>query len=206
MTDRQQHYSYPGYDVLAKRDTPSWNEQTRTVVDQRLKTPDAPRFFDEGEWRTLVALCARILPQPAGRGRPVSLPGLIDAKMRENRGDGFRMARMPEMQEAWRQGLRAIEAEARQARDASFHALPPEQQDALIGAVQRGEVRAAEWEGLPAEAFFKQRVLHDIVGAYYSHPTAWSEIGFGGPASPRGYVRMGANQSDPWEAKETQHG
>jgi hypothetical protein len=38
--------------------------------------------------------------------------------------------------------------------------------------------------------------------AYYSHPTAWSEIGFGGPASPRGYVRMGFNRRDPWEAAE----
>jgi len=27
--------------------------------------------------------------------------------------------------------------------------------------------------------------------AYYMQPTAWSEIGWGGPASPRGYVRHG---------------
>ncbi len=27
---------YPGYDVLAKRHTPSWNEKTREVVDRRL--------------------------------------------------------------------------------------------------------------------------------------------------------------------------
>ena len=30
---------YPGYDVLSKRNTPSWNEQTRAVIDQRLKSP-----------------------------------------------------------------------------------------------------------------------------------------------------------------------
>ena len=37
--------------------------------------------------------------------------------------------------------------------------------------------------------------------AYYAHPSAWNEIGFGGPASPRGYVRMDFNRRDPWEAR-----
>jgi hypothetical protein len=26
-------------------------------------------------------------------------------------------------------------------------------------------------------------------------------VGFGGPASPRGYVRLGLNQRDPWEGE-----
>jgi hypothetical protein len=41
-----------------------------------------------------------------------------------------------------------------------------------------------------------------VVGIYYAHPAAWSEIGFGGPASPRGYVRLGFDERDPWEAEE----
>jgi hypothetical protein len=49
-------------------------------------------------------------------------------------------------------------------------------------------------------------VLHDICGAYYSHPYAWSQIGFGGPANPRGYVRMNFNRRDPWEAVEASDG
>jgi hypothetical protein len=44
------------------------------------------------------------------------------------------------------------------------------------------------------------------VSAYYGHPTAWSEIGFGGPASPRGYVRMNFDRRDPWEAAEAKPG
>jgi len=54
--------------------------------------------------------------------------------------------------------------------------------------------------------FFEQRLLHDIVVAYWSHPTAWNEIGWGGPASPRGYVRMGLDRRDPWEAVEAKPG
>ena len=49
-------------------------------------------------------------------------------------------------------------------------------------------------------------MAHDIVRAYYAHPTAWSEIGWGGPASPRGYVRMGFDERDPWEAAEVKAG
>jgi hypothetical protein len=30
-----------------------------------------------------------------------------------------------------------------------------------------------------------------ILAAFYAHPWAWNEIGFGGPAYPRGYMRLG---------------
>jgi hypothetical protein len=56
------------------------------------------------------------------------------------------------------------------------------------------------WRQLPAQRFFATVLLKEIVGVYYAHPAAWSEAGFGGPASPRGYVRLGLNQRDPWEA------
>ena len=50
------------------------------------------------------------------------------------------------------------------------------------------------------------RMARDLTLAYYAHPTAWSEIGWGGPASPRGYVRMDLNERDPWEAAEVKDG
>jgi hypothetical protein len=59
---------------------------------------------------------------------------------------------------------------------------------------------------MPPALFFKERVLHDIVSAYYAHPTAWSEIGWSGPASPRGFVRLDKGMRDPWEATEAYPG
>jgi hypothetical protein len=53
---------------------------------------------------------------------------------------------------------------------------------------------------------FLHRVIPDITHAYYAHRSAWNEIGFGGPASPRGYVRMGLDRRDPWEAVEAHPG
>ena len=69
-----------------------------------------------------------------------------------------------------------------------------------------GELRNQAWGDMPCGLFFKARLLPDIVKTYYSHPTAWNEIGWGGPASPRGYVRLGADRRDPWEAAEAKRG
>ena len=198
---------YPGYDVLRKRNTPSWNEQTRDVIDRRLAiNSDAHRFFTDEEWRTLRAICDRIVPQPVQRAQPVPLAAMVDLKMREDSREGYRDATMPPMQQAWRRGLAAVDAEARHAHGTPFHALAPAAQDDLMRLMQHGELKAEAWAGMPSASFFKQRVLPDIVKSYYAHPTAWNEIGWGGPASPRGYVRMDFNRRDPWEAAEAKLG
>jgi hypothetical protein len=72
----------------------------------------------------------------------------------------------------------------------------------LLLQMKQGALSHEAWGGMSPANFFKQRLLHDIVVAYWSHPTAWNEIGWGGPASPRGYVRMGYDERDPWEAAE----
>jgi hypothetical protein len=196
MTER-----YPGYDVLAKRDTPSWNEQTRKVVDDRLATPREPRFLTAPEFSTLDAVCARIMPQPPDRP-PVPLAAMVDDRLVKDRGDGYRNHRLPPLREAWQRGLAALDVEAVARHGARFSTLGPTEQDALLAAAQRGELNDPAWHGMPSKLFFSERVPADILGAYYAHPPAWSEIGFGGPASPRGYVRMGADRRDPWEAVE----
>ncbi len=201
MTDR-----YPAYDVLRKRNSPSWNDKTREVVDQRIALDaEQHRFFDDAEWRTLKALCARIIPQPADRPRPAPLAAMVDQKMLGG-SDGYRDARLPPGKNAWRQGLAGIEAEAQARFNQSFDALDGKQQDALLRDVQNGQVTTDRWIGLSPKLFFAKRVLHDIVSAYYADPVAWNEIGFGGPASPRGYARMGFDRRDPWEAAEAKPG
>ena len=39
--------------------------------------------------------------------------------------------------------------------------------------------------------------------AFYSHPWAWNEIGFPGPAYPRGYLNPGVNARERWEVADT---
>ena len=196
---------YPGYDVLDKRDTPSWDEPTRAVIAERLATPSEPRFFNAAEWLAVNALCACIVPQ--ANARPVvPLAALVDARMHGDSGDGYRDARLPPMREAWRTGLAALDADSRELHALPFANLGRSEQIALLEQMQRGELTGAAWRGMPAELFFSQRVLHDICGLYYAHPHAWSEIGFGGPANPRGYVRMYFDRRDPWEPVEAHSG
>lgn len=192
---------FPGYSTLAKRDTPSWNDATRRVIDQRLAEPPSPRFFHAAEWATLVPLCDRIIPQSSGDGK-VPIANFIDHKLAENQGDGFQRAGLPDMRQMWRGGLAAIDEESRLRFGQPFTELPGGRQDEVLQLIQRGEVRATGWQRIPAAAFFKDRVLHDIVSIYYAHPRGWDEMGFGGPASPRGYVRMGFNRHDPWDPVE----
>jgi Gluconate 2-dehydrogenase subunit 3 len=198
---------YPGYDVLTKRHTPSWNEQTRHVIERRLAVaPDDHRFFDHEEWPTVCAICERIVPQPADRRNAVPVAALLDRKMHSNDQDGYRDARLPRMQEAWRRGVAALDAEARERHGARFVELAAAERDSLLRAAELGELRNAAWQGMPSNTFFHRRIISDVVSAYYSHPTAWSEIGWGGPASPRGYVRMDFNRRDSWEAAEARPG
>ena len=200
MTDR-----YPGYDVMTKQSSPSWNEITRKVVQARLSVPREPRFFSADEWQTLTAVCGRIMPQPAGRVE-IPLPAYVDAKITEKHMDGYRYAALPHQGEAWKRGLAALDQEAQDAHGGRFHTLPPDAQDALLHWMQAGELKSPAWGDMPCKPFFEHRVIADITHAYYAHPIAWNEIGFGGPASPRGYVRMGLNRRDPWEAAEAHPG
>jgi Gluconate 2-dehydrogenase subunit 3 len=196
---------YPGYDVLAKRHSPSWNEVTRRVIDQRLSISREPNFFNAEEWSTVNAICDCIVPQPKDRP-PIPVAALIDDKMAKNRTDGYRHHRLPKMQDAWRRGLHALDQEAQTRHGSRFYAIGAAEQNTLLQQMQKGELNNLAWGGMPSKVFFAERMARDIVAAYYAHPTAWNEIGFGGPASPRGYVRMGFDKRDPWEAAEAKSG
>jgi hypothetical protein len=193
---------YPGYDVMAKRDTPSWNDATRQVIDARLAIVDAPTFLEEREWLTLRAIADGIVPQRGSRNVRVPVAAMVDRKLAEDRRDGYRDARLPALREAWRRGLAAVDAAARARHGTAFHRVAASARDTLLGDMQAGRLDGPEWGGMPSALFFRERIAHDILAAYYSHPNAWNEIGFGGPAAPRGYVRMYFNRRDPWEAAE----
>jgi hypothetical protein len=191
---------YENYDVLAKWNTPSFDDVTLGVLSQRLSDIPARRFFSEEEIALLTAIVERLAPSfPAS---PASLIALwIDDRLERNLGEGFRGEGAPPMRESWRLGLAAIDGEARRRLSSSFVAINAEERDAALRTIQSGDVDAALSPGLDPASFFTDTLLKTIAGLVYSHPCAWNDIGFGGPASPRGYVRLGFDARDPWEAK-----
>ncbi len=205
MTEEQEFGTrYPGYNVLDRWSSPDWDEQTRRVVRRRLEEVPSVRFFTGHEARTLAAVAERIVPQP-DRGEAEKIPVVpwIDEKLYEDRRDGYRYEELPPQREAWRLGLRGIDEAARalfQGRE--FVALDPPSQDVVLTRVQRGDAPGAAWERMPAARFFESVLSLTIVKTYYAHPLAWNEIGYGGPSSPRGYVRKWEGGVDPWEAQE----
>jgi hypothetical protein len=196
---------YPGYDAMSKRDGPSWNDKTREVIDARLNAADRPSFFSEAEWRALKALCDRVMPQPEGRP-PAPLAAYVDQAMREDKRKGYRFAGMPQPGEAWKRGLAALDEVAKRQCGRVFALLTTADQDALLARMADGSFEAEAMRGMPAKTFWTSHVIHDVVGAYYAHPAAWSEIGWPGPASPRGYVRLRLDRRDAWEPVEAAAG
>ncbi len=72
-----------------------------------------------------------------------------------------------------------------------------DQQGQLVQAVQDAD----EWHGFEAEHLWSLWTRYACT-AFYSHPWAWNEMGFGGPAYPRGYKNMGIDRREGWERPE----
>lgn len=195
---------YPGYDVLSKWNSPSFDDSTRRVLTARLDAVPPRRHLDEEEWALLEAVNARLLPQPE-RTHPIPITPWIDAMLFDDRGEGYRHPDVPPLREAWRRGLAAVQDEAQRRHARRFADLGAAEQDALLQALSDDQAESPLWRSVTpgyARHFFTDYLLKTAAGIYYAHPEAWNEIGFGGPASPRGYVRLGLDARDPWEGKE----
>ena len=196
MVDR-----FPGYDVLAARETLAWNDKTRQVIGERLALQVPEGILTERQLATLRTVVARLCPDPDGRPPTTTLAMVVHTIAADACG-GFRHHRLPRTRECWLRGLDALEAEARARYGVAFAALTGENADILLRSVSQGDVLARDWDNLPPKLFWHWRVLDDCIGAHWAQPSLWSAMGFGGPAAPRGYVRTGIDRRDPWEAIE----
>ena len=59
---------------------------------------------------------------------------------------------------------------------------------AICGAFAATRLSGGTWDQLSVAHAFTV-VMRAVLAAFCSHPWAWNEIGFGGPAYPRGYMR-----------------
>jgi hypothetical protein len=191
------HGRYPDYDCLEQAD--HWDALTRKVVFDRVDNVPELRFFDEDEAATLRAFCDVALAQDAEPRIPVL--AFVDQKLYEGRLDGFRYAGMPDDRETWKRVARGLDEAARAAGHGSYAAAPVDVQQSIEDAFAEGRLPL---KGLDAKRAWSV-VMRAVLGAFYSHPWAWNEIGFGGPAYPRGYARMGVGLSEAWEHEEAIH-
>lgn len=146
-------------------------------------------------------LCDRLLgPRDDGR---IPVAAMIDARLAEAQTDGWRYEGMPEDGRAWRDTLAALDDDARGRHGHGFVHCAGKEQDALIQAVQN--LGSDDWHGMPAARIWSLWTRYACT-AFYAHPDAWTEMGFPGPAYPRGYKNIGVDRREPFEVRDTRPG
>jgi hypothetical protein len=187
MPDQLNRNRFPGFDVLDQR--AHWDQLTRDLVLGRLTVGGDLCFFTEREEPVCRALLDRLLAC-SGEQESAWVFEMIDRRLADGTTDGWRYDDLPPDAEAWRRSL----AELAQT---PFMGLDPKAQTGLLESIRTSE----KFAGMPASRLWGLWMRYACT-AYYSHPSAWNEIGFGGPAYPRGYKSIGLDRREPWEVKE----
>jgi len=190
----QMHGRYPDYDVLESAH--AWDEVTRRLVLERIEQVPPIRFFTHDEALTLGVFCDVVMAQD--REPKIPVLNVVDAKLFNGELDGFHFAHMPDDREAWRRLAPGLDAAARQHGAGDFAGASEDVQTKVVDALAKGKLHGEVWDELAPDKTWKV-VSRAILSAFYSHPWAWNEIGFGGPAYPRGYARLGVGQRESWE-------
>lgn len=198
-----QETPYPGFDVSSgDKWEHDWDDKTRALVLDRVRNVPPYRFFRPDEVEVLEALCAQVMPQEDRPPRErVPIAPWIDERLFKGEGEGYRYEDMPPDAEVYRLGLAGTDQAAHAMFGSSFASLSDARQQEVIRRIADGSPPGDAWRRLPS-ARFVHKLVNDVISNYYAHPAAWAEIGFSGPASPRGHIRLGLGKRDPWEAEE----
>lgn len=188
---------YPDFGVMDQKE--HWDPHTREIVEKRFQT-DTPKTLTQLEAATLYQLCSVLLHE----ARDHVLHYVVhhfDMKLSSDIGESQRKKGVPKEPVLIREGLRALDRYCTVDYGALFAGLEDGIQHMIVDRLMRDEIPLeADGIRIPAKDLFS-KILTEAVSAYYSHPNIWSEIGYAGPAYPRGYVRSEMGLTDPWEAK-----
>jgi hypothetical protein len=121
---------------------------------------------------------------------------MVDAKLHAGEGDGYQYFDMPDDRDTFRLVARGLDG---------ITELHEEERRDLVQRFSEGRLHGEPWARLNVARAWSV-VTRYALEAFYSHPWAWNEIGFGGPAYPRGYARFGSphlqgGDREAWEGK-----
>jgi hypothetical protein len=205
LEPRRQPGYYAGFSTLSQ--STFWDDATRQVVEGRVNRPPERKFFSQAAWEFWTAVFAHLIPQTDRTAdRQIPIVAVLDHRLEKNQTVGYRYEDMPQDRVVYQLGIEAIESEAEHRYGGKFTALPELQKERVLQAIQKGEPQAASeiWKKMSVERFW-QMIMTDAIDAYYAHPWAWDEIGFGGPAYPRAYTRLERGEPEPWEVEQQRY-
>lgn len=189
---------FPGQHALGQRD--HWDDATAAVVLARMGPPGELTFFTEAEAATVGALLDQLMGQD--REPRVPLLNAVDARLAAGETDGWHYADLPEDGETWRRSAAGLDADTRARGGTGFAEAPAPLQEAVLTGVQG---LPGEWHGMPAGHVWNLWMRYACT-AFYAHPWAWDEIGFPGPAYPRGYANLGRDRREHFEVRDAHPG
>jgi len=196
---------YAGFSTLSQ--SPYWDAATRGTIQTRVDHPPERRFFNAFEWKFWETVFEHLIPQTDRTPeRQIPLVPPLDARLHANHTAGYRYESMPQDREAYKLGMEAINQESLTRFGGEFLHLGHLQQETVLQAIHDGRPEGAReiWKAMSVGRFW-QLIMGDAMEAYYSHPWAWDEIGFGGPAYPRAYIRLENGEPEPWEVREKRY-
>ncbi|MBW5446432.1 gluconate 2-dehydrogenase subunit 3 family protein [Cohnella sp. CFH 77786] len=198
MPEYQTHY--PDFDVLRQEE--HWDPHTREIVTKRVKTElFLPyRFLTQQEGETLFRLCSFLL----GDDRHPVISYVVhhfDSVLQAGIGESQRKIGVPRMTVLLRDGLAWFDRFCGERYGGEFLNLKETDQQLAFGQLMQDNVFMQSGNQIIPVKEWIDKILEQAVAAYYSHPAVWSEIGYAGPAYPRGYVRSEMGLTDPWEAR-----
>jgi hypothetical protein len=188
---------FPGFDVLDQ--AAHWDDATAAVVLDRLRSPEPPRFFNLAEEAAADALFDRLLDQNPGDDHRIPVTAMVDSRLAEQRTDGWHYGDMPADGDAFKRSLALLDADAVDESGTAFANRGIESQRAQLDAIRR--LGSAPWHEFVAARIWNLWMRY-ACNAFYSHPHIWNEIGFPGPAYPRGYAALGVGKRESFEVPD----
>jgi len=190
---------YPKFDVMEQKE--HWDPHTLQIVEDRIKFHQYDSLSQK-EAETLFQICSLLLDDTRDSVLHYVLIH-FDKKLSSDIGEAQRKKDVPKESILIREGLRALDRLCTVRYGSLFAGLEDQAQREVIEQMMLGLIELqADGVRIPVQDFFA-KLLSESVSAYYSYPAIWSEIGYAGPAYPRGYVRTERGLTDPWEAKRT---
>ena len=164
--------------------------------------PPAPlRFFTAAEEAVARPLLDLLLAQDGEPGFRSSQHGRRPAR-RAARPTAGTTTTCPRTRRPGSDTWRPLDEDARTAYRRGFADLHRRRAGrSLVQPVQ--DAGDGRWHGLRADRVWSLWTRY-ACAAFYSHPWAWNEIGFRGPAYPRGYKNRGVDGREPWEVADRQ--
>ena len=188
---------YPSFQVMDERE--EWDTHTQTIVSNRLLESEPRTVLDTDELQLLQLVCSALVDDDRGDVMTYVMAH-VGQSLQSSTGEGQRKSGIPEQKKLILDGIQYLD-ELRQQTKITNPTDETESLTELLSQVSKGTAAHVKWSSqLQREWFMK--ILNLTVEAYCSHPVVWSEMGYAGPAYPRGYVRGDIGRLDPWEAKE----